>query len=195
MTTPVTDEFGGLAAAARQFEASKREGAALAAGLTERQLNWRPGPDRWSVGQGLMHLAVGTDRVLPAIDRAIAQARERGWWASGPARYGWFTRLMVRSMEPPPKWRFKTIPLFYPPAETLHGDQVLRALDASRDRLLERVRLAEALDPKRAIVVSPVSRLIRVPLGGYLAFLAAHDRRHLWQAQQVRKSSGFGDGR
>jgi hypothetical protein len=28
--------------------------------------------------------------------------------------------------------------------------------------------------------------------GGYFAFLAAHDRRHLWQARQVRQASGFG---
>ncbi len=38
-------------------------------------------------------------------------------------------------------------------------------------------------DLKRAIVVSPVSRFVRMPLGGYLAFLLAHDRRHLWQAR------------
>ncbi len=46
-----------------------------------------------------------------------------------------------------------------------------------------RVRAAAGLDLKRAIVVSPVSRFVRMPLGGYLAFLLAHDRRHLWQAR------------
>ena len=46
-----------------------------------------------------------------------------------------------------------------------------------------RVRAAAGLDLKRAIVVSPVSRFVRMPLGGYLEFLLAHDRRHLWQAR------------
>ena len=95
-------------------------------------------------------------------------------------------------MEPPPKRRMRTFPILTPPATILARDEVLRTFAASRDRLLERVRAAGGLDLKRAIVVSPVSRLIRMPLGGYLEFLAAHDRRHLWQAKQVREAPGFG---
>jgi DinB superfamily len=186
------DEFGGLEAAARQFTETKREAAELTQGMSDRQINWRPGPGRWSIGQCLEHLAVSTDAALPAIDRAIAQARERGWRADGPVRYGWFTRWMTGSMEPPPKRRMKTFRIFDPPHETLTGAEALATLHASRDRLLERVRQAEGLSLKRPIVVSPVSRLFRMPLGGYLAFLAAHDRRHLWQAREVRGASGFG---
>ncbi|MGH7539012.1 MAG: DinB family protein [Gemmatimonadales bacterium] len=192
MTAQSQDEFGGLAAAAHQFEATNREAADLAAGLVDAQINWRPGPGRWSVGQCLMHLATSTDKALPAIDRAIAQARERGWRAAGPYRYGWFTRWMTGSMEPPPKRRMKTFGIFEPPAESLRHDEVLRALRESRDRLLDRVRQAGELDLKRPVVVSPVTRLFRLPLGGYFPFLAAHDRRHLWQARQVREASGFG---
>lgn len=39
---------------------------------------------------------------------------------------------------------------------------------------------------------SAVSSLVRMPLGGYLSFLAANDRRPLWQARQARQASGFG---
>jgi hypothetical protein len=99
---------------------------------------------------------------------------------------------MVTSMEPPVKWRMKTNRMFEPTREQLRREAVLAELIASRGRILERVRQSVGLNIKRAIVVSPVSRLIRVPLGAYLAFLAAHDRRHLWQARQVREASGFG---
>jgi DinB superfamily len=186
------DEFGGLEAAARQFGATKQEGADLTRDLTDEQINWQPGPGRWSIGQCLEHLAVSSDAALPAIDHAIAHARERGWHADGPVHYGWFTRWMIASMEPPPRRRMKTFRIFDPPHETLTRVQALDALNASRDRLLERVRQAQGLSLKRPIVVSPVTRLFRLPLGGYLAFLAAHDRRHLWQARQVRGASGFG---
>ena len=190
--TDQQDEFGGLAASARQFEATNREAATLVAGMSDAQLNWRPAK-RWSVGQCLMHLATGTDAVLPAIDRAIGKAREQGWpRPAGPVRFGWMARMMVGSMEPPPKRLMKTWPIFEPPTEVLRRDDVLQALNAARDRILERTRQAEALDYRRAIVVSPVSWLIRIPLGGYLAFLAAHDRRHLYQAQQVKVAPGFG---
>lgn len=164
----------------------------MAGSLSDAEFNWQPAPGSWSVGQCLQHLATGTDAVLPAIDRAIAVARERQWMAQAPVRYGVFARMMVTSMEPPVKWRIKTNRMFQPGPAPLRRDAVLAELTASRGRILERVRQSEGLNLKRAIVVSPVSRLIRVPLGAYLAFLAAHDRRHLWQARQVREGSGFG---
>jgi DinB superfamily len=189
---PTQDQFGGLEAVREQFEATEREGRALAGSLSEAEFNWQPAPGRWSIGQCLQHLATGTDEVLPAIDRAITTAQEQQWMAQGPVRYGLFARMMVTSMEPPVKWRMKTNRMFQPRAELLHRDGVLAELTASRGRMLDRVRQSTGLDLRRAIVVSPVSRLIRVPLGAYLAFLAAHDRRHLWQARQVRAASGFG---
>lgn len=193
MTHP-QDEFGGLAAAVQQFEATKRDAAGLAGELTDGQLNWCPAPGKWSVGQCLLHLATSTDAALPAIDRAIARAREREWRRTGPVRYGWFTRWMTGSMEPPPKRQMRTFKIFQPPVQPLRCDDVVRTLGESRDRLLARVRQSEGLDVGRAIVVSPVTRLFRMPLGGYLAFLAAHDRRHLYQARQVLTAPGFGSG-
>jgi hypothetical protein len=33
--------------------------------------------------------------------------------------------------------------------------------------------------------------MVRLPLGAYFHFILAHDRRHLWQARQVRNAAGF----
>ncbi|HEY6109555.1 MAG TPA: DinB family protein [Gemmatimonadales bacterium] len=178
----------------RQFESTKHEAEQLVASLADAQVNWRPAPGRWSIGECLLHLATSTDAALPALDLAIEQAQVHGWTSCGPYRYGWFTRWNVRSMEPPPTFRMRTFRIFEPPATAMRGGAVARALAESRDRLLERTRVAAGVDLKRAIVVSPAMRLFRLPLGGYLAFLAAHDRRHLWQARQVFEASGFGQG-
>jgi DinB superfamily len=187
----MSDAFGGLEAAATQFEATKHEARALAGTLTDPQLNWRSAADAWSIGQCLQHLATSSDAVLDAIDRAITTARERAWRAPEPSRYGWFTRWMVSSMEPPPKRRMRTFGIFLPVDAALSREGLLDELSAARDRLLERTRSAAGLDLRRAVVVSPVTRLFRLPLGGYLAFLAAHDRRHVWQARRVRAAAGF----
>ena len=182
------DEFGGLKAAARQFESSWQEAESLMGDLTYEQVNWRRAGGQWSIGQCLLHLAQGTNQVLPAIDRAITDARARGLLSPGPFRYGWFARWMTRSMEPPPKRRMRTSKIFVPPATPVPGDYVLRTFTDSRYRIIDRVRAAEGVDLKRAIVVSPVSRLIRMPLGAYFAFLAAHDRRHFWQAWRIKQA-------
>ena len=61
----------------------------------------------------------------------------------------------------------------------------------TRDRLLELLRRADGVDISRAKVTSPLSKLLKLRIGAAFAILAAHGRRHLWQARQVRRQAGF----
>ena len=175
-----------------QLEAIKADGQAVTAGLSDAQLNWSPGPGRWSIAECLKHLNVGVRATLPAFDRAITEGRAQGKTAPGPFRYGWFSRMMVWSMEPPPRFRMRTQPIFnVPERATYRGAELLREFATVRDELGERVRRSDGLDLRRVRTISPASSLIRMPLGAYFNFLLAHDRRHLWQAREVRRTAGF----
>jgi len=170
-----------------QLEAIKADGRAVAADLTEAQFNWHPGPGRWSIADCLQHLNVGVSKTLPAFDRAIAHGRSKGQAAPGPFRYGWFSRWMIGSMEPPPKWRMTAPRIFrVPTGATYHVADVLPEFLLVRDQLAQRVRQADGLDLGKIRAISPVNSLLRLPLGAYFAFIIAHDRRHVWQARQVR---------
>src|SRR5713101_10127362 len=139
-----------------QLEAIKADGRAVAAGLTEAQFNWHPGPGRWSIAECLQHLNVGVTKTLPAFDRAIAEGRSKKQWAPGPFRYGWFSRMMVASMEPPPKFRMKSPRLIrVSVGGTYRGADVLREFAAVREQLAERVRQADGLDLAHVRTISP----------------------------------------
>lgn len=168
----------------RQLEAIRADARALVAAVSSGEFNRRPDPKRWSVGQCLDHLNT-LRTTYPAIDRTIAEAERRGLRRPGPFRYGWFARLSIRSMDAPPRFRMRTVKMLFPREIPLDRDAVLHEFLELRDQFAERVRRADGLDLKRAVVVSPVNRLVRLPLGAYFAFLLAHDRRHLWQARQV----------
>ncbi|MGH9259375.1 MAG: DinB family protein [Acidimicrobiales bacterium] len=168
----------------RQIDAVTADARGLVASVADAEWRRRPAPDRWSIAENIEHLSVGMRRVMPAIDRAIEDARARGLTAPGPFRYGWVARMMVRSMEPPVKRRMKTSPIFMP-GEPPARDAALAELSRTHAELAARVRRADGLDLKRAKVTSPVSRFIRVSLGAYVAFLLAHDRRHLWHVRQI----------
>ena len=175
----------------RQLEAIKAEGHAVCTGLSESQFNWRPGEGRWSIAECLVHLNRSVTASLPAFDRAISKGRAKGRLAKSdrPSRYGWFSRWMIGSMEPPPKRRMKTFPIFAVPVGGTYGAAaVLPEFVSVRDQLAERVRRADGLDLEGNRTVSPVTRLLRMPLGAYLQFVVTHDRRHLWQARQVRNA-------
>jgi len=170
-----------------QIEAIKAEGRAVTAGLTDDQLNWHPAEGSWSILDCLQHLNVGVTKTLPAFDRSIAAGRAQGKTSNGPFRYGWFARMVARSMEPPPKWRMRAPKLIrVAPATGRRSAEVLPEFARVRDQLAERVRQADGLDLAHVRLISPVNRLLRVPLGCYFDFILAHDRRHLWQARNVR---------
>ena len=175
----------------RQLDAIRADARQLVAGLSDAEFNRRPAAGRWSAAECLDHLNT-LRKILPAIDRAITHAAARGLRSEGPFHYGWFAHWMIRSFEPPPRRRFRNPRLLEPVHQPLAPDAVLREFLSLRDALTRRVQQADGLDLERVIVVSPVSRFFRMPLGGYFAFLLAHDRRHLWQARHALGGSASG---
>src|SRR5262252_6882873 len=57
---------------------------ALAAELTEAQLNWKPAVDQWSMAQCLEHLAVSTTAFAKYFAAALERGRRRPPVAESP---------------------------------------------------------------------------------------------------------------
>jgi len=173
-----------------QLEAIRRDAKALVSGLRPDQLAWRPAPDRWSIAECLDHLTRMAEAVMPSIDAGIANARARGWLRRGPYRPGPLQRWMLRGTEPPPKVRVRVKESLGPTAGRAPEECVARFFTA-QDEIQLRLASASDLDLKRIKIPSPVVSWIRYPLGFAFLFLLAHERRHLWQAWQVRRDPGF----
>jgi hypothetical protein len=56
---------------------------------------------------------------------------------------------------------------------------------------IDRLRQANGVDLGRARVRAPVLSWIRIPLGSGFAAMAAHERRHLWQARRITQMAAF----
>ncbi len=173
----------------RQFEAGRDDARQLIAGLDREQLNWSPAPGKWSIAQCLVHLNSVDRAYVRRLERGIEEARERGRTGVGKIRYGLLERWLIRSMEPPPRRRFPAPRPVVPAAD--HDPEAVEKFLATQDRLIELLQLANGVDVVRTKIVSPLSKLLKLRLGAAFAFLAAHDRRHLWQARQVRQHADF----
>ena len=182
---------GAIARLIWELERNRKEADALTAGLSAKAFNWRPEPNKWSIGQCLHHLALFNEPDLPHLDRAIADARSKGWLHPGPYDYGFLTPLFIASIEPPPRNRFPAPGGFLPPAADLSLATTLGRYHEVTETLIRRLRDADGLDLGKAHTALPVLPLLKMPLGGRFALLAAHDRRHLWQAKQVRHHPAF----
>jgi hypothetical protein len=172
------------------LDANLRRAEALVTGLSRVQFNWRPGRGRWSIAQCLTHLNVVNGLDLEPVGRAIAAARERGLLGHPPFRYGWMSRKFVASMEPPARTKMKAPRSYVPPPEADPAPTLAEYLRIGGE-MRRLMASAEGLDLAQARTVLPalppvLRAMVRMPLGARFELILAHDRRHLWQAEQVR---------
>lgn len=179
-----------LAECLRHLDEIDTDAADLLAGLSENQFHWSPVSSRWSIAQCLSHLVIVGGIYLPLLDEAIRVGRDENATGRGPFRYGFVERWFVHSTEPPPSLRLRTPESARPPDDQ-PLDQVAADFQAMQGALRERILGAKGLDLARVRLDSPFSRSLRMGLGTTFQFLAAHERRHLWQARQVRKDENF----
>lgn len=174
----------------QQIEALNKDARDLLAGLSEAQVNWRPTPAHWSVAECLDHLTVTNRELMKPIEAAIEDGRARGLTGLGPFRYGIIGNMIVRSMEPPAKMKFKAPTIFKPrPDQSL--EVVARDFFAAQNELLRLIMEANGINLARVKVASPVTKLIKLSLGQSFGLIITHNRRHLWQARQVRENPAF----
>ncbi len=174
----------------QQYLAIKSEAQNLFGNLTDTQFNWQPGSDRWSVAQCIDHLVVTGRNSLSHINESLNGARSKGLISQGPFRYGMIERWFVRQMEPRARMRFKAPKAYLPSAGRLPAE-IVPSFYVLQEEFLLCIEAANGIDLSRTKVNNAVSRWLRLSLGQELAFNAAHERRHLWQARQVTRERDF----
>ena len=182
--TPEIDAFRA------QFERLADEAEALVAPLSDAQFTWRPAPNAWSIALCIDHLNVTARLSLPMLDEGIADAIRQGLYGEGPFQYWWLARMFVRLQEPPLRFRLKAPAVFQPPPGRTR-QEIMAAFRAYQVQYIDRLRQANGLDLARARARSAAASWISMPLGSGFAVMAAHERRHLWQARRVMDASGF----
>jgi len=173
------------------IEEADRRGVATAASCTDEQFYWRPRDGGgWSIAQCLDHLGVMNRVYGAAIRSGIDAARTRGSTRRAPAKPGYLGGKFVQSMEPPVTRRLRT-PRKGKPATMKERQTILDGYRAGHDLARQLIADAATIDANGARFKNPFLPLVRFSIATGLFVIAAHDRRHLWQAEQVRQAPGF----
>ena len=168
-----------------ELDRSDEEARQLVSGLSEAQLNWRPSPTAWSVAQCLAHLGQMNSVLTAALRTAVRQANKNSAMPRKPIQPGWFGRWFISQMEPPPRRKMKSPKQGIPEARK-SKEEIMKAFVAAHDQVRSLVHEAQELDLNRIRFHNPFIGLLRYSVGTALLVIGAHDRRHLWQANQVR---------
>ena len=171
-----------------ELSANDQTAQALAAGLTEEQLNWQPAPGSWSVGQCLEHLCKTNEAYLASISAALKDKPDSPVEQITP---GWFGRWFIRSIvEPSPNSKRVSAPPKIRPAARVDLDVLDRFL-SSNNSCREFIVRTCGKDINRIRFWNPFVPGIRFTVGTGLEIITGHERRHLVQAERVRDSVNF----
>ncbi len=162
----------------------------LTGGLDETSLNWQPnGGKGWSVAQCLDHLVIMNAIYVKALQAAVENNRDQ----LEPRKNliqpsGWFTRFFIGFEEPPPKLKLPAPRKIAPPSQLTSA--ILREFEGVQNQLVEFMRQWGDTDLGDLRVRDPLFPM-HLTVDTELLIVAAHNRRHLWQAEQVKATAGF----
>lgn len=163
---------------------ARQRAEALVADLTPDQLMRRPDPGKWSIAECLTHLNLTAATVQKIMARGIEQAKQEKKFGDGPFSIGPKGRLLVWIAEPPPKFRIRAPKNVRPPAAIDDPLQVLPAFMKAQDEWDRLMREQEGLD---LAGIKVGQGAFRMRLAAALPWMMAHQRRHLLQAENVKR--------
>jgi hypothetical protein len=172
-----------------ELDPNEQRARELVRGLAPVQMNWRAHAS-WSLAQCLDHLAQANAQVGGAMAAALegAQSGQRQP-TSGRKLPHWVAWWFVRPLDPPYRLKFQA-PQAVQPDLRQFGTEVLDVYFASHRYFRSVLRAGNGNNLNRIWFRRPVTGF-RLAIRNGLAIMAAHDRRHLWQAEQVKRQAAF----
>ena len=165
------------------FEQTKADARRLLTGSKEEVLKKRPSQHSWSALECLGHLNLGNRMMLAEIEKAIAQARDLHKAPNENYKMDLIGKLMVWSFKPG-RIKLKAPAAIAKPIKHGSAEEALSEFERQQDEAIELIRGSAGLAIDRCKMRSPFAN---VRYSAYSAFeiIAAHNRRHLWQAKNA----------
>ncbi len=179
-----------------QYDAIETDTRLLVSGMDERTGAWRKSPDQWSVAICLDHLAIANRVYLQSMAGPVSNARAVGHLRRSAVKPGFFGGLFARNMEPPVArmFRIKAPKKIVPRPEVALADGVAVFLSAHQE-VRDFISTNADLDLSSIHFPNPFVRGVRFSVASGLYIIAAHERRHLWQARQIKARADREPGR
>jgi len=186
--------MAGISLTREQYLDSIRQLSAAANDLAGRynmtQLTWQPAAgESWSIMECLDHLAISTGVYLDAMQPAIGDAQSGA--AAGIFRTaGLPSAKFTGDLEPPVRRKIPA-PGKIRPRPTLNPEGILPEFLKAMDRVSSLVASTSSKDLNSVRFRNPLIPLLRFTVASGFLIIAAHGRRHLWQAEQVASEPDF----
>jgi len=158
--------------------------------LNVAQLNWKPAPERWSVGQCFDHLVTSNAAYFPIFEAVINGQKKSRAIERFPLLPKLWGKLLIKSLDPKATRKLKAPGRFKPSSSDISGS-IIEDFVEHQTKVAESIEAIGKLNPERIVITSPAASMITYSLMDALRIIVVHEKRHFQQAQRVTHESGF----
>jgi hypothetical protein len=152
-------------------------------GLTEAQLKFKPGPDKWSVEECVKHIAKSEEALWQMAEGALKAAAN----PDKRSEIKMTDEQLVQKVEDR-STKVKTMEQLMPENIPLKDtEEALKSFEKNREKLIEYVKSTEE-DLRNHVAQVPFGMVDSYQL---ILFIAAHSNRHTQQIMEVKADPNF----
>jgi uncharacterized damage-inducible protein DinB len=159
-------------------------------GTSLMQLNWKPLPGSWSIGQCLDHLVVSESSYFSILKKVIDGTYKMNFWERHSPFSAICARILKDQLQEKVKRKLKAPKKFHPSRSELKME-VIERYHQNLDGFLELISNCQKIDIDKIILTSPAIRIVTYSLRDALYFLIQHEHRHINQAIRVKSNENF----
>ncbi|MCZ2249221.1 MAG: DinB family protein [Bacteroidia bacterium] len=152
--------------------------------LSEKELNWKPNPQTWSIAQNIDHLIVVNETYFPVL----ASLKEGTYNTPFIVKLGFMVsflgKTVLNAVKSDRKEKMKTFPVWEPTISQVNDD-ILQRFEKHQNELKRQIETSKELVEKGTIISSPANRNIVYKLETAFDIIVSHEQRHLEQASEI----------
>jgi hypothetical protein len=153
------------------------------AGLSEEQLNFKAGPDKWSVIQCMEHIALSEKMIFGWVSGALSQAADPSKKDSVKVTDDFILKRVIDRSQ-----KFQAPEMLQPAGKFPNAQAAAEAFNLDRDKLIGFMKTTEK-DMRHHYMRHPAMGWLDTYQG--ILLLSAHTRRHTLQIEEVKADPGF----
>jgi hypothetical protein len=158
--------------------------------LNFEQLNWKPAPDEWSIGQCLDHIITTDEQYMPILEQVLQGTRRTNFWQRLPILPGFFGTMIYKYSHPETTRPIQSPPIFRPSNSSI-GLDVYERFQSHQERILNAMQASQDKPIDTMIISSPVANWLVYSLGDAFRIIVVHQYLHVLQAEGVRRAAAF----
>jgi len=158
--------------------------------ISLQQLNWKPSPGSWSIGQCLDHLVVSDSSYFSILKKIAEGTYKMNFWERNSPFSGICGRMLKDQLQEQVKRKMRAPKKFEPSKSEMKIDLIER-YHQNLDSFLELISNCQNIDIDKTIITSPAIRIVTYSIRDALYFLTQHEHRHINQAIRVKSNENF----